>query len=549
MKRTKRVVSGFIIFCACLVNVQAKTIFIAPTGTSSSQNSTYDNPIGFDKLGTSMPTSLVVSGDTVYFLGGQYNVTRSFTLVQSGSNGTANKRTFLGSYPGETAVFDGRKLPYEKEVTGSDNIALKVPANFAHIRGIVVRYAGKNGFHITGSNNLLEACTAYANANTGIQLKGGGNNQVINCDSFLNFDYKTMNGDKPDYGGNADGFADKQYTSPAGTSNVYRGCRAWNNSDDGWDFYEHASNGKPSEIRDSWCFGNGIPEYDMTEHPRYETDKAYFETFRKGDKIIIPNLGNGNGFKVGGNKTKHDVIVSHCVAFGNKVKGFDQNNNGGSIEIYNCTAYENSPNYGFGNNIPGVSIHIKNCISYNTRFRDAFLSGYTHSHNNWDLSPALNITDVDFVGIDKTSADMRRLADGSLPDMDGLFRLSSNSQLIDKGINVGLPFYGQAPDLGAFEYDPNASSTSTPAIEEANVIAYPNPVKTNTTFTVILKEAAKVSLSLYNMRGERVYQTTHSTMEAGTHYLLFERNGLPSGVYLYQLNANGRTTGRHLILN
>ena len=32
------------------------------------------------------------------------------------------------------------------------------------------------------------------------------------------------------------------------------------------------------------------------------------------------------------------------------------------------------------------------------------------------------------------------------------FRLSPQSPLIDKGVNVGLPFAGRAPDIGVFEF-------------------------------------------------------------------------------------------------
>ena len=44
-----------------------------------------------------------------------------------------------------------------------------------------------------------------------------------------------------------------------------------------------------------------------------------------------------------------------------------------------------------------------------------------------------------------------RNEDGSLPNID-FMKLVSGSDLIDKGINVGLPYNGAAPDLGAFEY-------------------------------------------------------------------------------------------------
>lgn len=547
MNRRDRKILGCMALLVCMVNVQAKTIFIAPEGEGNTSNSSYQHPVAFPTIAKSKLLDILAAGDTAYFLGGQYDLSQQYE-IKGKNNGTAGKRIFIGSYPGEIAVFDFRKQAYIENNDNESNIGLKVSkdVNYLHLKGIVARYAGKNGIRIEGSNNLIEACTAYENCNSGIQLKKGGNNKIVNCDSFSNFDYKTMNKGEPDYGGDADGFADKQYTSSKG--NTYIGCRSWNNSDDGWDFYQHVSTeAYPSEIKESWCFGNGPKEYDMTYHPRYETDKDYFERFRKGDKIIIPNLGNGNGFKVGGNKTKHNVVLNNCIAFGNKVKGFDQNNNGGTITIYNCTAYANGRNYGLGNTVSGASIIIKNSLSYKTKDKDAFLSGYTHSHNSWDLS--LNITDKDFVSIDTTHATIQRLADGSLPDMNELFRLSSGSLLIDKGTEVGLPYHGKAPDLGAFEYDPNTASVSIPSIQEARVIAYPNPVKTSTTFTITLKEAGSATLSLYNMNGKIVYQATYPDLTAGTHNIHFERGDLPSGVYLYQLSSNGIRTGRHLIIN
>ncbi len=531
--------------------VQAKTVYIAPTGTTANNNSTYNNPIGFDKLlssSGSMPTSLVSSGDTVFFKGGQYDVTKIYTFIQTGSNGTASKRTFLGSYPGETAVFDGRTLPYGNE-GGSDNIALKVPANYVHIKGIVVQYAGKNGLHITGSNNIIENCTAYSNSDTGIQLKSGGNNTIKNCDSFRNFDYKTKSGSDPDYGGNADGFADKQYTSPSGTKNTYIGCRSWENSDDGWDFFQHVSaTGYPTEIRESWCFRNGPAQFDMTGHARYETDKAYFEQFKSGDKIVITNYGNGNGFKVGGDATKHNVIVSNCVAFNNKVKGFDQNNNGGDMVFYNCTGYANKPNYGLNNTGKGATLTVKNCITAKGLSSDAFLSTYAHSNNTWDLSPKITVTDADFASVDTTSATSARNTDGSLPGMNGLFRLSSSSQCIDKGTNVGLPYNGSAPDLGAFEYNPDTRIKFT-SVEETSFYAYPNPVKTSTRFSLQVQETDRIVIEIFDMTGKKVAIACDRQMEAGHHEISFERGNLPAGVYLYRLTCNRMQTGRHLIIN
>ena len=90
-------------------------------------------------------------------------------------------------------------------------------------------------------------------------------------------------------------------------------------------------------------------------------------------------------------------------------------------------------------------------------------------NNSWNLG--LNLTD-DFVSLDDPSMTVTgqdlstipgmlgpRNANGSLPDVDFL-KLKANSQVIDKGEDVGLPFVGSAPDLGAFEYGMPKSSSS-----------------------------------------------------------------------------------------
>src|SRR4030043_357681 len=69
-------------------------------------------------------------------------------------------------------------------------------------------------------------------------------NRVINCDSYDNYDVETS-------GGNADGFACKLHP---GNGNYFYGCRAWNNSDDGWDFY-HTEN--QTVIEYCWTWHNG----------------------------------------------------------------------------------------------------------------------------------------------------------------------------------------------------------------------------------------------------------------------------------------------------
>jgi hypothetical protein len=55
-----------------------------------------------------------------------------------------------------------------------------------------------------------------------------------------------------------------------------------------------------------------------------------------------------------------------------------------------------------------------------------------------------------FQSVSTSGWNVSRQSNGSLPVLPYL-RLASGSTLIDKGTNVGLPYNGSAPDLGAFE--------------------------------------------------------------------------------------------------
>ena len=46
-----------------------------------------------------------------------------------------------------------------------------------------------------------------------------------------------------------------------------------------------------------------------------------------------------------------------------------------------------------------------------------------------------------------------RNPDGSIPQNEYL-RLAPRSAAMDKGIDADMPYIGKAPDIGAFEYDP-----------------------------------------------------------------------------------------------
>ena len=313
-----------------------------------------------------LASKTIQGGDSLFLMDGVYYITASVDVKTAA--GTADKMTFVGAMPGTHPIIDGSKLAYNNN--GQSN-GFRSRVAYVHIYGITVRYAGFKGFLIGGSYNKIENCTAQANVDSGFGVKDAGNCTFINCDSFDSFDYELGGTSSPDFGGNADGFCDKQFT---GEGNTYINCRAWNNSDDGWDLYKRGTN-SPIVFINCVTYNNSPEYYDFTGNPRLETDKAWFDsvegkvmTTSKGHtdtwyRTHYYNNGNKNGFKIGGAGVATDVTMYRCLAVANTIKGFDQNYTQGKVKLYNCTGYDNKNNYHFGS-AEMQSLDIKNSISF-----------------------------------------------------------------------------------------------------------------------------------------------------------------------------------------
>ncbi len=441
----KKTICSLVLCALSLCTVNAATYYAAPKGMGD--GSSYFSPTTF-AAGVAMLTN---PGDTLYLTEGTYEFTDKFSINKQGS---ASKNIVIAGYPGDAVTLDFHKVPY-----GTRGITIHANSVYVHIKDLAIAWSGKNNLYCEGSYCLFERLDIYGSADTGCQMKKGGNNVIRNVDSHDNFDYETMSGNTANFGGNADGFADKQFTGPG---NHYIGCRAWNNSDDGWDFFQRVSTSK-TIIEDCICFMNGCPYYDMSQNPRATgVDKSWFDskvgtqmTDRYGQTITItldryPCQGNGNGFKMGGQYTDHKILIHHSLAVGNYARGFDQNNNGGTMWVYNCSAYQNAYNYGF-TTAYGTNT-IQNCISLAGQNADSYKSQnvVTIDHNSWNNGYSVSAND--FQSLDTTQILAARQADGSLPDV-AFMRLKTSSALIDAGIDVNLWYNGQAPDLGCYEAD------------------------------------------------------------------------------------------------
>jgi hypothetical protein len=77
---------------------------------------------------------------------------------------------------------------------------------------------------------------------------------------------------------------------------------------------------------------------------------------------------------------------------------------------------------------------------------------------------------------------------------------------------------------------------------------YPNPFNPSTTIQYALPHRSQVTLVVFNILGQQVAELFHGTVEAGLHEVRFDGSSLPSGVYVYRLQAEGRSQSRKLLL-
>ncbi len=490
----------------CAAPLHAGQWFVAATGNDTAAAGTQDQPF------LSIPRAITASavGDTIIMRGGVYKIAATITISRSG---TSAAPYLLTAAPGERPVLDCSSMPFN-----GSNRGIRLSASYWHIRGLDVKGAGDNGMNLSGSNNIIEFCSFYENQDTGLQLGGGAsNNHIVNCDSYYNRDPGQ---------GNADGFSPKL---DVGMGNSFQGCRSWQNSDDGYDGYLRTTQDDiTTTYTDCWAFMNG-----------------YLKSGARADS------GNGNGFKTGGSDAKtlmHNAVLTRCVAFDNKAKGFDQNNNRGSITLLNCSAYRNGANnYAFADTLAyskGKVLTVVNSLALGPY--GSLRSNAVQQTNSW---MGWAVTASDFMSIDTSGVRGPRKPDGSLPDVPFL-HLAPGSPLIDAGTvitaPIPLPFLGAAPDLGAFE-----SSTTQSVALPANALAspegfrligtFPNPFNPSTTIACLLPEPGDVAVRIFDARGTLVREFSGSPRQAGYFAVVWDGTrgdgtSVASGVYFARIS-------------
>ena len=103
---------------------------------------------------------------------------------------------------------------------------------------------------------------------------------------------------------------------------------------------------------------------------------------------------------------------------------------------------------------------------------------------------------------------------------------------------ITADFTGVPVDLNEPEDDHEDDEVAARvASEQAMVESYPNPFNPSTTIRFTLAEAGAVRLEVFDVLGRRVALLVDASLEAGVHEAVFEAGALPSGVYLYRMQA------------
>lgn len=429
----------------------ATNYFVATTG---SDNNAGTESAPFATLGKAI-LKATTPGDIVYIEAGTY-IVKDTEIMGSSDNGLyklvydfkqkgkeGNPIKFIGKWSADNKnrpVFDFSNVSPE----GCRVTAFHVGGQYLEfqnfevvgVQNTIADHSQSENFRIDNASYCtFDNIAVHDGMGIGFYVhRKSHHNLFVNCDAYRNYD--TVGGSsKPGDGGNNDGFG-CHVSDVSCINNIFIGCRAWANTDDGFDLINCYA---PVTIAYSYAYRNG---YASTDDVTY-TKKA-----------------DGNGFKSGGyGMSASDITlpeggtpmhnIYHNISAINKANGFYSNHHLGGIYFHDNSAYNNgSSDYSMVNrkgatasenvDVDGYGHTIKNNLSYNSsKIAVAINRDECEIADNsftWDGSNWVNnadITDASF-----TSLNYKRII--SKRHMNGTYSESSTFTFMQQPTSLGF---------------------------------------------------------------------------------------------------------------
>ena len=152
-----------------------------------------------------------------------------------------------------------------------------------------------------------------------------------------------------------------------------------------------------------------------------------------------------------------------------------------------------------------------------------------------------NLTDLDMYADLKQQFDFRQLYAGVLTDWFGMNDGVRKAILNNKDFGFLFPVNGSSKMQSLIKTPATIGVRDSYVQDKLFILQqnYPNPVVNETTIAFNLSESARVTLEVFDSRGELVATPVQSTLGRGEHPINFNANRLAAGTYFYRLDVNG----------
>ena len=101
---------------------------------------------------------------------------------------------------------------------------------------------------------------------------------------------------------------------------------------------------------------------------------------------------------------------------------------------------------------------------------------------------------------------------------------------------------------GSFEYSDIVNVDVDPVAEYKLAQNFPNPFNPSTKISFSVAKKSNVMLNVYNILGEQVATLVNEVKESGSYQVEFNAANLPSGIYIYRLDADNFTSTKKMML-